>query len=61
MPSMPMLTMPTRSAHSPARPASRIGTVDRIAVPIVCDEVNESVSVPARMRSNDHEQRWRRR
>ena len=33
IPSMPMLTMPTRSAHRPARPAIRIGIVRRSVVP----------------------------
>jgi len=49
MPSMPMLSTPQRSAHSAARPASRIGTVSRRAVPIVPDEVNGSSSVHKRV------------
>ena len=49
MPSMPMLTMPARSAHRPARPASRMGVVTRSVVSNVPDDVRSVASVMTRV------------
>src|SRR3954451_20792476 len=43
MPSSPMLTVPLRSDHRPARPAMAIGAATRIATPNVPGEVMSSV------------------
>ncbi len=47
-----MLTMPARSAHRPARPASRIGVATRKVDEMVPDEVMSSASVMMRTIDN---------
>ena len=48
IPSMPMFTIPARSAHKPARPASRIGVATRSVDEMVPELVRSSVSVRIR-------------
>ena len=48
MPSMPMFTMPARSAHKPASPASRIGVATRNVDEMVPELVRSSVLVTTR-------------
>ncbi len=51
MPSMPMFTMPARSAHRPARPASRMGVATRMVDEMVPELVRSSA--PVMMRAID--------
>ena len=48
MPSMPILTMPTRSAHRPASPANKIGVATRIVDEIVPELVMSLAFVMSR-------------